>query len=178
MVHRFYPANLYDSDPKYKESIEFRRLYSARLASQEHSGPWWTHFLDEIEKALPGHDVQDWTYLPHDNCWRCRVYLPGAKDRTSKTASVALLSILAPVYVVYTSHVDFDGSKWRSSVSYQPRSETSAQGRVIESLITSIFDFTRLPPDVLFTPVPDIQCFNVDLGQATLFDCLFTDDRW
>jgi hypothetical protein len=37
---------------------------------------------------------------------------------------------------------------------------------------------SRLPNDILFTPVPDVRVGHVDLGRARLVDCLFSDDRW
>ncbi len=50
----------------------------------------------------------------------------------------------------------------------------------LAGLIESTFGFTRLPNDVLFTPVPNLvpRTANFGLGKARLIDCLFTDDRW
>jgi hypothetical protein len=65
-----------------------------------------------------------------------------------------------------------------SRIFYETRPETARLEQVLDSNIKALFGFTRLGAEVLSVPVPDIQCGNVALGEATLADCLFTHDRW
>jgi hypothetical protein len=179
LVHRFYPTNLYSSEPGYVESEQFQRLIARRVDVVEEMGPRWSEFVRQVKAELPGCLILDMTYLRHDNCFRCRVY-PAGTDRTTRhvTAAVACLSILTPGYIIYTSYREnINGVHTPARTFYNRMPDTEAFESVLESNIHSIFGFTRIPNDVLFTPVPDIQCFNVMLGKAILADCLFTDDR-
>jgi hypothetical protein len=48
----------------------------------------------------------------------------------------------------------------------------------LEALVQESLGSVRLPNDVLFTPVPDLQVGNTGSGKARLLHCLFTDDFW
>jgi hypothetical protein len=127
---------------------------------------------------LPGSKIWDLTYFRQDNCHRVRVYVPEAPSDAAQ-AVTACVSVIAPVYLLFTSHERREGGvNLPSLLFYEPRPETARLEQVLDSNLRALFGFARLPRDVLFTPVPDIQCGNVMLGQATLADCLFTHDRW
>jgi len=179
VVHRFYPVNLYSTEPGYVESEQFQRLLARREDVLEELGAQWHEFVGGVRAELPDCKVLDMTYLRVDNCFRLRVYPPGT-DRSTRhvKAAVACLSIMAPGYIIYSSYREnINGEHTPARTFYNRMPDTEAYESVLESNIHSIFGFTRIPNEVLFTPVPDIQCFNVMLGKAMLADCLFTDDR-
>jgi hypothetical protein len=144
----------------------------------------WEELLRRLEEALPNCRVEDWTALfSNDNCWRARMYLPAppglGDDSKEVRAIVVLVSIIAPVFVLYSAlqhHVGKRASPSRTFYSDIP--ETKPYVEIIEPLVRSSLQVQRLPTEMLFTPVPDIQCGNVHMGDAQLIDCLFTDDRW
>ncbi len=180
LVHRYYVTHLYSGEPGYYESEQYRRLYALRRAAELERTDLWRNFLTRVRKTLSDCFVWDLSYLRHDNCHRVRVYVRGTTPQTVDTKAVmACISILAPVYVTYTSYQEHvDGLYSKSRTFYEPRPDTREVEEVVEAEIRSVFGFRRLPNGVLFTPVPDIQCGNRALGEATLADCLFTDDRW
>jgi hypothetical protein len=111
------------------------------------------------------------------------VYLPGVlpveEEGQEFRSVVGLVSLLAPVSAIYTSFHRKFGTLWHPpTLFYDPVPEVRGTEQVVESALHAALGVHRLPTPTLFTPVPDIQCFNVPLGKAHLIDCLFTDDRW
>jgi len=184
LLYRYYPVNLYSTEPGYYESAQFQRLLATRKDAQEHrSGPW-KKLLQKLQDALPDCAIEDWSVLwSDDNCWRVRVQLPGSLEVSGgrEHRSVVLLaSILAPVYVRYTSlHLRTAEDRFQQPrIFYEAVPETKRITDLMDSLAQQTLEVTRLPNEALFIPVPDIQCRNSMLGEAKLIDCLFTDDRW
>jgi hypothetical protein len=178
LVHRFYPVNRYSSEPEYQRSPAFQRLIAARAEAERERAQVWSDLLRRLRRLLPESPLWDLTYLRQDNCHRVRLYVPGTPAE-ARQAVMACVSVLAPVYVLFTSHERREGGvNLPSRTFYESRPETAHLEQVLDSNIQALFGFVRLPKEVLFVPVPDIQCGNAALGQATLADCLFTHDRW
>jgi hypothetical protein len=183
LVHQYYPANIREFDEGYSESEQYQRLLQARQEALENSGPW-VHLRSKLMEALPDCRVEDWSVLfSNDNCWRARVYLPEVLQLEGGgqevRAVVLLVSILAPVYVRYSSFRKLIGGRWEETkLFYEDVPETSPYAGKVEALVRSELGVQPLPRDTLFTPVPDIECGNRALGKAQLIDCLFTYDRW
>jgi hypothetical protein len=183
LVHQYYPANKRQFEEGYSESEQYQRLLRARREALENSGPWKRMF-SKLTEALPGYGVEDWSVLfSDDNCWRARVYLPevvpleGGGEEVR--AVVLFVSILAPVYVRYSSFRKLVGGRWtEKKLFYEDVPETKLLADKVEAMVLSELDVRPLPHDTLFTPVPDIQCRHTRLGEARLIDCLFTDNRW
>jgi hypothetical protein len=184
LVHRYYPASLSNGAPGYTESKEYQRLLELRREVLAQHSTRWEKFTQQVQEALPDCTVEDWTVLwAEDNCWRARVYLPqleSAGGENQFRAVVLLVSILAPVYVLYSSFQarTAEGGFEQPTLSYEPRPETTPIAEVLSSLVRTELGVQPLSNEVLFTSVPDIQCGNVPLGKVKLIDCLFTDDRW
>ncbi|WP_331107840.1 hypothetical protein [Archangium sp.] len=182
LVHQYYPANLLSTEKGYDESAQYQRLIWARQDAVKNSGPW-KHLLSQLREALPDCKVEDWSVLfSNDNCWRVRVYLPELQlegGGREFRAIVVLVSILAPVYVLYSSFRRHMGGKGEEpTLFYEDVPETKPFADRLGALVRAELGVRPLPPETLFTPVPDIQCRHRLLGEARLIDCLFTDDRW
>ncbi len=183
LVHRYYPTNLYSGEEGYYESEQYQRLEEAREEAMTQAVSW-KHCLARLREALPGCKVQDWTVLfSNDNCWRARVYLPEVLKLPGGVeefrAVVVLVSILAPVYVLYSSFQrKLEQGASPAETFYEDVPETSPYADKVEAIVRDVLHVHRLPNETLFTPVPDIQVRNTRLGDAKLIDCLFTDDRW
>ncbi len=183
-VHRYLPTNLWESEPGYGASPEYQRLTAARRAALEGEHARWEALLARLREAFPQCSVEDWTRLESDNCWRVRVYLPATLPQEGggeeHRAIVGLVSILAPVCVTYTSfHRRVGEHRWLPpTLFYEPVPETRSHEERLMGLLRSELGVPRLPNEILFTHVPDIQYAGAALGQAQLIDCLFTTDRW
>lgn len=183
LVHQYYPANMRQFAEGYSESEQYQRLVRARQEALRNSGPW-ERLVSTLTEALPGCRVEDWSVLfSNDNCWRVRVILPEVPrlegGGQEVRAVVVLVSILAPVYVRYSSFRELFERKWRNRrLFYEDVPETKPVAGKIEALVCSELGVQALPQHTLFTPVPDIECGNRSLGEAQLIDCLFTYDRW
>jgi hypothetical protein len=180
IVHRFYPANLEGNDPRYDASEEFQRLVAVREGAMADTRVW-DSFFQRLREAVPDCRVENWSTLRYDACRRCRVYLTGTTPASTEVrAVVGLVSILAPVYAIYASHQSYEGQRVANTrVSFPPLpAEFLAHEATLDALIRSSFGFERLPNEVLFTPVPDLQVGNKAPVDVQLIDCLFTDNRW
>lgn len=183
LLHRYYPVNLHGGQKGYDESEQYQRMSELRAHALKNPTKW-KRLLERLREALPECRVQDWSVLfSDDNCWRVRVYLPEVLKHPEGVeearAVVVLVSILAPVYVLYSSFQKY--SKQGASPStlfYEDVPETKSYADKVEGIVRDVLHVHRLPNETLFTPVPNIQCGNVLLGQAKVIDCLFTDDRW
>ena len=183
VVHRYHPTNLYSGEAGYYESAQYQRLEEARDEAMKHPA-LWKRCLARLSEVLPECKVQDWTTLfSNDNCWRVRVYLPEVVKLPGGVeefrAVVVLVSILAPVYVLYSSFQrNSEQGASPSTTFYEDVPETKAHADKVEAIVREMLNVHRLPNEMLFTLVPDIQVRNTRLGEAKLIDCLFTDDRW
>jgi hypothetical protein len=182
LVHQYYPAHLWDADEGYAGSEQYQRLVRARQEALKNAETW-ERLLSGLRESLPRCRVEDWSVLfSTDNCWRVRVYLPEVlqlEEGLEYRAVVILVSILAPVYVRYSSFQQCFGSRWKKpALFYEDVPQTKPIADKVEALVRSELGVQPLPHDTLFTRVPDIQCGNRSLGEVRLIDCLFTDDRW
>ena len=177
LVHQYYPANLNEEG---FESEQAQRLVALQERMEVERAPLWDSFIARLESLQPELLIWDLSLpLNVHQCHRVRVYVPGTRRVPgSKVAVMACLSLMAPLYMVLTSHQDYVDGKYSYRVFYEPRPETVDLQRMLEREIEEMFGFTRLPNEVLFTPVPDLAPGNLLLGEATLADCLFTYNRW
>ncbi len=181
LVHRYHPAGIDNEDPRYKSSEEAQRL-SSLIQANAAPAQAWKEFVQRLHEEFPSCMIWDTTIPWHDPCRSCRVSLPGFETGQQRyDAVVCLLSLLVPVYALYASHSEEQGSKRGHWTAYPPLpSEFQSHEVKLSALIETTFGFTRLSNDILFIPVPDLvpRTANFGLGQAQLIDCLFTWHRW
>ncbi|MDY7232965.1 hypothetical protein [Hyalangium rubrum] len=183
LVHRYYPAGVHRDDPSHSSTEEHQRLEALRQAAVQDVTSWEA-FLQRIRDELPGCRVWDYPTIRYDPAREARVAQPNSSLATPEVKEVKevvlLVSILAPVHCLYASqHRYTDSRRGESTVFYSPLpSEYQAYEAKVDQLVEAFFSSVRLPNEVLFTPVPDLQVGNTGLGQAKLIDCLFTDHRW
>lgn len=180
LVHRYYPANAHVYEPHYESSDEFKRLDKLRRAAVEDQSAW-TSFLQRVEEELPGTGVWDYPNIRYDPAYSVRVLLPGYPVGAPEHKEVVLMvSILAPVHILYATHSKQVHEQRTESISYQPPlpSEFQPFAEKLEALAIEAFGTTQLSQDVLSTSVPDLYVGNTGFGKVTLADCLFGDYRW
>jgi hypothetical protein len=183
LAHRYYPANLLSvHDPRHEASEENQRLTALRRAAWENSGPW-SAFVNRLKEQFPDSTVWDLPYLLHEPCRYCRLTVAGTgltPGEGEVKEVVCMLSVLAPVYCLFGSHQRSENGRmvWNAlhfpplPPEYQPLETRLA------ALIEATFGLTRLPNDVLFTPVPSLTVEHRKPGEAQLIDCLFSTNRW
>ena len=179
LVRRYYPAGLYETDPRYESTEEFKRLDALRRAAVEDPRAW-NAFLQRVRAELPGTDVWDYPNIRYDPAYSVRVSLPDSPVGAPEQKEVVLMvCILAPVHILYADHHKSAG-EMTETITYQPPLPAHFQpfAEKLEALGIETFGTTRLPQDVLSTPVPDLQVGTTLFGKVTLADCLFGDHRW
>jgi len=179
LVHRHYPSGLSVDDPRHSATDETRRLEALRKSAVEDSRAWEV-FLQRIQEAIPGAGVWDYPNIRYDPAYSVRVATPDSPVGAPERKEVVLMvSILAPVHLLYADHHKRSGDV-TETLTYRPPLPGAFQGfaDTLEALAMEAFGTTRLSPGVLATPVPDIQVGKTWFGKVTLADCLFGDHRW
>ncbi len=168
-------------DPGYRESEQARRL-TQRLneASQDMSA--WKAFVQRVREELPGGTYWDATLLYLEPCYSLRVQLPETvHDENRSDAVVCLLSVLAPVYVIYASHLVDAGEDSETWVRFPPLPPAFQPYEArLARLIEAAFGATRLPEEVIFFPIPELEprTGNTLPRTARIIDLLFTTSLW
>lgn len=180
LVHDFHPRNIHTTDPRYDSQPEVLRLRELRQAAQVESSAWNT-LLQRIRHELPGCSLWELPSLLYDPCRCVRVSLADSPMGASEQKTVVLLvSILAPVHHLYASYQRIEGKQVVEQRLWHPpltREYQSLEAR-LDSLAQDVLGTSRLPAEVLFTPVPDVQVGNLDPERVQLIHCLFTDRLW
>jgi hypothetical protein len=182
LVHRYYPVGIHNADPRYAATEEAHRL-TQLLQANAAGSQTWKDFYQRARGEFPDCSLWDTTVPLSDPCYGCRISQPGFVPGASSYQSVVcLLSQLAPVYAIYASELEQVGPSERKGWFGFPPFPPEYQSREtrLAGIIESTFGYTRLPNEVLFTPVPDLvpRTANFSLGEARLIDCLFTPNRW
>jgi hypothetical protein len=181
LLRQYYPTGLWVDEPGYKESEQIQRLQRLLEEAREDTSTW-KGFVQRAREEFPHATLLDSTQLFYDPCYRLRLSLPLPKEgEDARDELVCLVSLLAPAYVIYSSHALKTGESPEAWTRYPPLPPEFQPGEArLATLIESTFGATRLPTDVLFTPVPEMDPWggNVGLGKAHLIDLLFTEERW
>lgn len=175
IVYQYYPRNLWDSDPAYDETIEHRRLVEARRRAGRDDDAW-RNLLERIARRFPDRAVQNNSlHLPaggFDACYSALLWLD-PRDGEAHRAIGFLVSFIAPHFLIYVAR---STDRHMVRYSFSPDESLFADA-IAEELRATHPAFTALPPEIGLVPVPDVVTGNRGLGEATLFDCLFTDNR-
>jgi hypothetical protein len=181
VLRQYCPEGLWPDGPAYKTSPEARRLTQLLEDTQKDTRAWRS-FVQRVREELPGCIPWDTTQPWIDPCYRLRVSLPVPVSEVDRRDEVVcLISLLAPAYVIYASHALNTGPFAEAWTRYPPLPpEFQLYGAKLSLIIESTFGATRLPNEVLFTPILGLapRTGNVALGKARLIDLLFTPDRW
>lgn len=99
---------------------------------------------------------------------------------SEQKAAVLLVSVLTPVHHIYASFQRIESKQVIEQRLWHPPlpPEYQAVEARLNSLSHSVLGTSRLPNEILFTPVPDIQIGNLDMGRAQVINGLFTDHLW
>ena len=179
-VYQFYPIGMSDLDPAYEQSEAHQRLVRARRAGA--ADPRWEAMLERLRARFPESLVEDWTHLVPQNvdaAHRVRLLVPPIGP-AAMHAVVGLASVLAPYYAIYSSRVGRVGAHGATppDLRWAPTDDEAAYWQALAGELESTFGHEPLPHEIGELVVPDVVAGNRARGEATLYDCLFTDNRW
>lgn len=199
-VHRHYPRGIDNDDPRHALSEESRRLMCVREAAARKCG-WnfyeipaedrvaidaavepvvealssWRRFAASWKKDAPDMVLWDESNPWLDACYRYSALKPGCSSDTSRDLDEVVLavSILAPVYVVYT-YIEVPGQRAEKRYAEFP-SRYQARVDRLSALAEENFGFHRLDESTVLTSVSDVipHASNRCMSETTLMECLF-----
>lgn len=192
VVYRFYPRNMWTPerghDPGYDDTRENRDLVAARRRAGAEEEPWRA-MLRRLDARFPECSIQN--QCLHllsggcDACYSAWLWIEQAPDQKERTHCLAFwVSFVVPYYVIYSSRwicldeLDNEGQpKERREIRFDLSPDEQPYGRAIEEEIKMTFgsDFEPMPPEIGKIIVPDVVPGLKIMGEATLYDCLFSD---
>jgi hypothetical protein len=185
LIYKFYPRGLWADDPGYRETEEHLRLAEARRRAGAANGPW-NALRDRLAERFPECGMLNRSvHLPtgsFDACYSGRLTLPLLEESQGEHAIGFLVSFLAPVYVVYSSLVfhskDASGeSRWTlPQIRFDFSADERPYAEVIAREIEATYGCERMPPEIGKVIVPDVAAGLRAPGEATIYDCLLSDD--
>jgi hypothetical protein len=158
VVREYYPQGIELDDPRYKASAEAQRLQ--RLIEEAHVDlSRWADFVAGVRHTFPDCVIWDRTLLWHDPCFRLHVSLPGMVVGGRRfDMVVCLLSLLAPVYAIYASHIDENPAGRVARTCYPPLPAAfQSHEQALAQRIEVAFGFVRLPKETLVVPMPGFR---------------------
>lgn len=163
---------LYTSTPEYAALFADQQDIMARL-------PEWRGFVASLRAIASGCNVYDATPPYEGACFVARVdytraHPESSPDNRFKTLTVCV-SLLAPVYLLHEAHTRQTGHVFEPvDISFLVTPDAAPIAEVVEQAIAERFGYQRLSPALAVTRVPG----NLEPGEATLADALFTPHRW
>jgi hypothetical protein len=179
IVYRYYPVGIWDENPAYWASPEHQRKQAAIHASEPFDSKW-QQVLDGLKARFPECALDDWTHLRHPGnievCYYGRLLLPRSPNGLDHIV-VGLVSVLVPYYFIFCETA-LPHDMRHSAVRYQPMIIEDQYFRGVGEEIERAFGYGYMPPEVGLAIAPHVIAFNRIFGTATLYDCLFTDNRY
>ncbi|HLL52392.1 MAG TPA: hypothetical protein VK447_02540 [Myxococcaceae bacterium] len=176
VVYRYYPRDLYPSDPGYRDTEEHRRLVQARIQAAAEGGPWdvllqrlCTRFPKAITNGSLGLFTGD-----YDAAYEGSLTLQARGWYDRYRALYFTISFLVPYYVVYScanvvAPVTHAGQGTRHiNFTFTPDEEPLARA-LTEEILAVFPGYEPMPPEIGFLPVPEIETFS----EPTLYKTLF-----
>ncbi|APR83283.1 Hypothetical protein A7982_08632 [Minicystis rosea] len=187
LVYRYYPRGISPDDPRYESTDEHRRLVEARLRAGASLGAWRS-MLGRLRARFPACVVQDRAFhLPsgsHDAAYAAKLLLPATEPEQSghaiEHALGFLVSILAPCHVIYSSRIAYRIDDPNVATLPEIRLDLSSieipPARAIAQEIQASWDTRPLPREIGEVVVPEVATSIRAMGEATIYDCLLSDD--
>jgi hypothetical protein len=185
-IYRFYPRKLpYDSDG-YQQSEERRRLL--QLREQHAKAETGERFLSRLKEAFPEYAVVDWTNLSDSQCYEYKILLHAGQPILDddleliralggKRRDLCLfISILGSYwfFVVDETTYDEETDEWKFQLGSEEDQDIEQAVHRLKQVMKSE-GYLEVPREIARLAVPDVETEMQELGEATVFHCLFTD---
>lgn len=185
IARRFYPTGLlsWDDDPDELE-LAYRRTpeHQRWEAAWEEALRWthWASLMDDLRAAFPGSKMGSLTPAYHAACRFCCLYLEQSLPDGSQlvTRVAGAVSILAPLYLVYTTtqllRPDEIATRPQLSLDVEPNRWTRPYEDKMAHHIERVFGYQPFPLDLADVPLPDLRVSDTH-RQPTLLSALLAD---
>lgn len=192
ILYQHYPRGMWDFEPGYDDTAEYRRLDAARKEAASSEG--WLALLDRLCIRFNGRifnrSLALATFVSDACTWVSHSLPPDPTKNTTfsrfndEDHEIGLaICFIAPYYVLYSSRrVD------RTSCALMPESEPRlfhpfdldddeiADAQIMVDEMKALFpEHEPMPPNIGNIVVPDVMAGNQRIGKATLYHCFFTD---
>lgn len=191
-AYRYFPRGISEDDPQYRRTQEWLSRENARvLASADYE--IWRTMLRRLQSRFPIEPpfermvenrslfMQSPAAGPADRCFTGALWLPVHDPERIQHELGFAVSFVVPYYVVHSSRtirldppLGMRDSKREVSFELSALELPFAKG-IVEEIESSFPGHTPMPPEVGNTIVPDVCTDLRGPGEATLFDCLFSD---
>jgi len=191
-AYRYFPRGVSDDDPQYRQTREWLCRERARVRASADYEVWRT-MLRRLQARFPiepplGRMVENRSLFmqsptagPAERCFMGALWLPVREPGEEQHELGFVVSFVVPYYVVYSSRtvrlappIGLRDSKRELSFELSACELAFATG-IVEEIAGSFPGHGPMPPEVGNTIVPDVCTDLRAPGEATLFDCLFSD---
>lgn len=181
-IYFFYPT------ASEKDTLDCEKKLACRTNKIKYKKPLKENdFYDEIQRIAHGFAVVDWTDM-NSCCYELKILLHKNQEVLDDDVELmsalngtrydlrVFISVLHPYYFLFIEETRYIEAldKWL----FNSKSVSSIEGNRLSKEICSYlsqrgyFEITNIIAKEI---VPDVQTELKDVGQATVFDCLFTD---
>jgi hypothetical protein len=188
IAHHYYPVGFPPEEDNYDEPLlAFQRTLEHqrwRAAWRKALDDWkeWADFLEHLQAVFPEYDVWDVTQPWMAACVRCCVYLETSLPEGGRlvTRVVGAVSILAPLYLVYTTTETLRAGETsaRPRLTYEPADEARPCAEKLAQHIEEAFGYRPFPLELAEVPLPDLRIghLNLESERPTLLNALLGEN--
>jgi hypothetical protein len=188
VAHHYYPVGFPPEEDNYEEPLlAFQRTLEHqrwRAAWRKALDDWkeWADFLERLRAVFPGDDVEEVTQPWMAACVRCCVYLETSLPEGGRvvTRVVGAVSILAPLYLVYTTTETLRAGETsvRPRLTYEPADEARPCAEKLAQHIEEAFGYRPFPLELADVPLPDLRIghLNLESERPTLLNALLGEN--
>jgi hypothetical protein len=184
VARHFYPAGYPVTSDEYGKDglLPYQRTpeYTRFLDAWDKAMTWpeWKTLRQEMRSVFP--HCSDCTQPRAASCRRCCVYLsrPLPHEARHVTIIAAAVSVLAPVYVVYsTTAVVVDKQRQERQVFLEVPEELKPQATALSALVERVLGYQAFPLPLAKVRLPGLRIPHLYRDEEpTLLDALFDTD--
>jgi hypothetical protein len=181
-VYRFYPRGIRQDDPRWLDTDEHRHLVDARLRAGAERGIWRT-MLDRIQRQFDCEICDGSLHLisgSYGACYSAELVIPERGPEVDRHVLGFMLSFLVPYYVIYSYRrfkldpVTLDGRPPATRLEANESELVYWHGIAAE--IEKTYGADPMPVHVGHIKVEDVMPDNRAMGEAMIYDCIFSDN--
>ena len=166
----------------YEASIEYRRRTDAHLRASTEYGSWRA-MVRRLRERFPNVEIRNESIrfeatesTPVDRCFAGAIELPPRTVQEQNHRLGFRVSFVVPYYFVYSSHQLTGTSDFDFRTRFDFTADEADFVTSIEQEIKSTFPLhAKMEPSIGMVIVPDVATTIRLPGEATIYDCLFSD---
>lgn len=179
-------------DPRYDSTEEHCRLVEARIrAGTGEDYAAWRAMLARMRTRFPDCSVMNWSFHlaggTLDSAYSAEVHLPSAAPDKEVHLLGVMVSFIVPYFAIYSERffwLEPDRHRrlrGRRHTPIETRFELSAEeepyAQGLGEEIATTYGYELMPPEVGRLLVPDVETGLRLMGEASIYECLFSEHR-